>query len=214
MPQTQYIVAAFIGGTALCAGSFYASWLYTKQSMGGSDVGVPALRCTRPWHTRFRRARAQRGPPAAPTALLESSICKKPCLIRPYDVSVLRDWPSREDEGGETCGRALQGKEYAQKMREITPNTMEAMDEGAVGRAVRDFKQSFGRWIAGNGALQRFSSQLRVAPRPREPGTRHPARHPRRQFKALSISQIKSRNPACGLSIPIYLSHAFISLTP
>jgi len=57
-------------------------------------------------------------------------------------------------------------------MREITPNTMEAMDEGAVGRAVRDFKQSFGRWIAGNGALQRFSSQLRVAPRPREPGTR------------------------------------------
>ena len=100
MPQTQYIVAAFLGGTALCAGSFYASWLYTKQSMGVSDVGVPALRCTCPLHTRFRRARAQRGPPAAPTALLESSISKKPFLIHPYNVSLLRDLSFREDEGG------------------------------------------------------------------------------------------------------------------
>ena len=36
--STKYIVASFVGGTALCAAVFYGSWLYTKHKM---KVPVP-----------------------------------------------------------------------------------------------------------------------------------------------------------------------------
>ena len=36
--QTQYIVAAFVCGTALVAGTAYGTWLYTKSTMDVQNV--------------------------------------------------------------------------------------------------------------------------------------------------------------------------------
>jgi len=35
--STKYIVGSFFGGTALCAGVFYATWVYTKYSLDVKD---------------------------------------------------------------------------------------------------------------------------------------------------------------------------------
>ena len=41
--STKYIVASFVGGTALCGAVFYGSWLYTKHKMKvPAPPGLPA----------------------------------------------------------------------------------------------------------------------------------------------------------------------------
>lgn len=87
--STQYIIAAFAGGTALCVGAWYAGWLYTKYTLDVKD-----------------------------------------------------------------------GKEYAEKMRALTPGTKDAMDEGWVGRTMRDFKYNVRVWLGQQKALEKFSENL------------------------------------------------------
>eukprot|EP00802_Teleaulax_amphioxeia_P004368 Tamp_04372.p2 GENE.Tamp_04372~~Tamp_04372.p2 ORF type:complete len:378 (-),score=80.45 Tamp_04372:2183-3259(-) len=89
--STKYIVGSFVGGTALCAGVFFASWLYTKRSLNVKDTS-----------------------------------------------------------------------EYAQKMRELTPNTKDELRAGVIGTTVDSFKASTMQWLESNDAFRRFKRTMRA----------------------------------------------------
>lgn len=52
------------------------------------------------------------------------------------------------------------GKEYAEKMRNLTPETKKQMDESFVGQGMKRFRSGFSHWIEGNTSLQRFGGVM------------------------------------------------------
>ena len=54
------------------------------------------------------------------------------------------------------------GAEYAEKMRELTPNTKEALARGVVGRLVTNFKASTMEWLESKDSFRRFKRTMRA----------------------------------------------------
>jgi hypothetical protein len=54
------------------------------------------------------------------------------------------------------------GVEYAEKMRELTPSTKDALAEGMVGRMVTSFKAATMEWLESKDSFRRFKRTMRA----------------------------------------------------
>eukprot|EP00286_Rhodomonas_abbreviata_P020176 CAMPEP_0181300720 /NCGR_PEP_ID=MMETSP1101-20121128/7040_1 /TAXON_ID=46948 /ORGANISM="Rhodomonas abbreviata, Strain Caron Lab Isolate" /LENGTH=253 /DNA_ID=CAMNT_0023405975 /DNA_START=42 /DNA_END=801 /DNA_ORIENTATION=- len=55
------------------------------------------------------------------------------------------------------------GKEYAEKMRERTPSTKDALDRGTIGIMMRDFKYRFSTWIGRQSSFQHLTDSMQTS---------------------------------------------------